>query len=59
MTAAIVDCEVLLARGMGAGAHESIKQAGIRSVVADLANIDDAVAAFLAGTLNDHPETLH
>ncbi len=59
MTAAIVDCEVLLARGMGAGAYESMKQAGIRPVVTDIANIDDAVAAFLGGTLADHPEALH
>jgi len=59
MTAAITDCEVLLARGMGAGAYESMKQAGIRPVVTDIANIDDAVAAFVAGTLTDHPETLH
>lgn len=59
MTAAIADCEVLLARGMGAGAYESMKQAGIRPIVTDIVNIDDAVAAFLAGTLTDHPETLH
>jgi predicted Fe-Mo cluster-binding NifX family protein len=59
MTAAIADCEVLLARGMGAGAYESMKQVGIRPIVTDIANIDDAIEAYLAGTLNDHPETLH
>jgi len=59
MTAAIADCEVLLARGMGAGAYESMKQAGIRPIVTDIATIDDAIEAYLAGTLTDHPETLH
>lgn len=59
MVAAISDCEVLLARGMGAGAYESMKQAGIRPVVTDIESIDDAVAALLAGTLADHPEALH
>jgi predicted Fe-Mo cluster-binding NifX family protein len=59
MVAAISDCDVLLARGMGAGAYESMKQAGIRPIVTDIANIDDAIEAYLAGTLNDHPETLH
>jgi predicted Fe-Mo cluster-binding NifX family protein len=59
MAAAIADCEVLLARGMGAGAYESMKQAGIRPVVTEIANIDDAVQAYLTGTLRDHVEKLH
>ena len=59
MIAAISDCEVLLARRMGAGAYESMKHAGIRPIATDLANIDDAVAAYVAGTLTDHPEILH
>jgi predicted Fe-Mo cluster-binding NifX family protein len=59
MAVAIADCQVLLARGMGAGAYESMKQAGIRPIVTDVPNIDDAVAAYLAGTLVDHTETLH
>ena len=59
MAAAIADCEVLLARGMGAGAYESMKQANIRPVVTDVVNIDDAVQAYLAGRLKDHVEKLH
>lgn len=59
MAAAIADCEVLLARGMGAGAYESMKQAHIRPVVTDVANIDEAVQAYLAGSLEDHVEKLH
>lgn len=59
MIAAITDCEILLARGMGAGAYESLRQAGIRPVLTDIARIDDAVQAYLEGRLEDHPERLH
>jgi predicted Fe-Mo cluster-binding NifX family protein len=59
MAAAIADCQVLLARGMGAGAYQSLAQAGIRPVVTDIAGIDQAVQAFIEGRLVDHPEWLH
>jgi len=59
MAAAIADCEVLLARGMGAGAYESMKQANIRPVVTDVANIDEAVQAYIESRLVDHTERLH
>ncbi len=59
MVAAIADCDVLLARGMGAGAYESLRQAGIRPIITDVARIDDAVQAYLEGKLEDHPEWLH
>ena len=59
MATAIADCQVLLARGMGAGAYDSMQAAGIRPVVTDIATIDDAVRAYLAGELKDHTEKLH
>ncbi len=59
MAAAILDCEVLLVRGMGMGAYESMKQANIRLIVTDVANIDEAVQEYLAGRLKDHLERLH
>jgi predicted Fe-Mo cluster-binding NifX family protein len=59
MATAIADCQVLLARGMGAGAYESMLSAGIRPVVTDVATIDDAVRAYVAGQLKDHTERLH
>lgn len=59
MAAAITDCTVLLARGMGAGAYESLRAAGITPVVTDVASIDDAVTSYLGGTLTDHVERLH
>ncbi len=59
MAAAIADCQVLLARGMGTGAYQSLEQAGIRPVVTDIASIDEAVQAYLAGSIVDHTERLH
>jgi len=59
MAAAIADCGVLLARGMGAGAYEGMRQAGIRPVVTDVPDIEAAVTAYLAGDLRDHVEKLH
>ncbi len=59
MAAAIADCQVLLARGMGAGVYESMRQAGIRPIVTDVGNIDAAVQAYLTGDLHDHVEKLH
>jgi predicted Fe-Mo cluster-binding NifX family protein len=59
MAAAIADCGVMLARGMGAGVYASMEAAGIRPVVTDVTDIDAAVAAYLAGGLQDHVEKLH
>lgn len=59
MAAAIADCDILLAGGMGAGAYESMRQAGIRPIVTDAALIDEAVQAYLDGRLVDHTEKLH
>jgi predicted Fe-Mo cluster-binding NifX family protein len=59
MAAAIADCQVMLARGMGAGVYQSMQAAGIRPIVTDVADIEAAVAAYLAGDLHDHVEKLH
>jgi predicted Fe-Mo cluster-binding NifX family protein len=59
MVAVIGDCQVLLARGMGAGAFASMQHAGIEPVVTDVENIDAAVEAYVAGTLRNQVEKLH
>jgi ArsR family metal-binding transcriptional regulator/predicted Fe-Mo cluster-binding NifX family protein len=59
MAAPTADCRVLLARGMGMGAYESLQQAGIRPVVTHVADNDAAAQAYLAGTLTNHFERLH
>ena len=59
MAAPIADCQVLLARGMGMGAYESLQQAGIRPVITTIANIDEAALQAANGTIVDHQERLH
>ena len=53
MMEAIADCDVLLTRGMGRGAHISLEQAGIKAIITDVADIEAAVEKYLAGTLVD------
>jgi predicted Fe-Mo cluster-binding NifX family protein len=57
--ALIADCEVVLSRGMGQGMYRNLQRAGVRPVLTDIVQIDDAVAAYLAGTLQEHPELVH
>ena len=59
MADAIKDCKILLARGMGAGAYQSMLQLNIKPVVTDIRTIDDAVKAIINGTIIDHTEKLH
>ena len=59
MFAAIADCGILLARGMGQGAYYGLHDAGIRPVVTTVEDIDEAVQAYVEGRLEDHPERLH
>lgn len=59
MVAAIADCQALIAGGMGWGAYEWVKQFGVVPIITDIAGIDQAVQAYLAGTIVDHTERLH
>lgn len=55
----ILDCQVLIARGMGRGAYDALKIRSIDPLITDIKEIEDAVKAYLAGTLIDHTERLH
>ena len=59
MAEAIADCEILICRGMGTGAYESMKVRGIRPIVTDIEGIDEAALDCFAGQLVDHVEKLH
>jgi predicted Fe-Mo cluster-binding NifX family protein len=59
MAQAIADCQVLLSRGMGWGAQESLRQAGIQVVMTDLVDIQEAAQSYLAGTLVERTDLLH
>ena len=59
MAETIVDCQALLCGGMGAGAYQSMVERGIKPVVTELASIDEAVMAYVAGHLVDRTDQLH
>jgi predicted Fe-Mo cluster-binding NifX family protein len=59
MSQTIADCQVLLCRGMGRGAYESMKILGIRPLVTDIPDIDEAVHAYVQGKIIDHVDKLH
>lgn len=59
MAEAIKDCQILLARGMGNGAYQSMLQLNIKPVVTDIKNIDEAVQAVINNSIIDHTEKLH
>lgn len=59
MAEAIADCDVLLCGGMGMGAYESMRRLGIRTIMTDLQDAEQAVRAYLDGTLIDRTDRLH
>jgi predicted Fe-Mo cluster-binding NifX family protein len=59
MAKAIQDCEILLARGMGQGAHISLRSNNIKPVLTDIQDIREAVDAYLAGKLVENPSRVH
>jgi predicted Fe-Mo cluster-binding NifX family protein len=59
MMETIVDCEALLARGMGQGAYDSLKIRSIRPILTDIQDAQAAVEAYLLGEIIDHTERLH
>lgn len=59
MTAVIADCAVLVARGMGMGAHQHLTAAGITPILTDEQTIDAALEQFKKGALTDNRRRLH
>ncbi len=59
MAQPIADCEAVLCGGMGAGAYQSLLASGIRPIVTDLLDIDEAARAYLERRIVDHIEKLH
>lgn len=55
----IIDCQLMIAGGMGWGAQASLKQAGIDVHMTDITNIDKAIQLYLEGKLPNLEERLH
>ncbi|WP_299645296.1 NifB/NifX family molybdenum-iron cluster-binding protein [uncultured Chloroflexus sp.] len=56
---AVPDCQMVVARGMGEPAFQGVQAAGIQAICTPLRTIDDAVQAYINGTLIHHPERVH
>ena len=59
MIAPISDCDCLIAGGMGRGAFERITAAGIRAVITDLREPDEAAIACAEGRIENMVDRLH
>ena len=59
MMEAISDCQVLLTGGMGWGAYEALRSAGIEPVVTDVSDIQEAVRLYVADELPNLMDRLH
>jgi predicted Fe-Mo cluster-binding NifX family protein len=59
MLAAIADCQVVLAGGMGQGMYGNLQQVGIRPILTEVEDIQDAILAFIQGRLVERPESVH
>lgn len=59
MAEAIADCEALLCGGMGMGAYQSMQVRGIKPVVTDISDIEQAVLAYVEGKIVDRVDKLH
>ncbi len=59
VAAAITDCRALIVGGMGMGAYEKFRRAGIEPVLTDERSVDEAGARYSRGELPHLPERLH
>lgn len=59
MFSPIADCDILIARGIGKGAHRGLSGMGIKPILTDIVEIETAVKAVIDGTIEDHPERVH
>lgn len=59
MINAIADCQVLIAGGMGSPVYQRATAAGLKVILTRYQEIDLAVQAYQAGTLEDVPQLIH
>ena len=59
MIGQIMDVSLLITRGMGRGAYAALAEAGIQTAATNLTGTEEAVQAFLAGTLTVEEGRIH
>lgn len=53
---ALADCDVVLARGMGRRIYDDLRSVNIQSIITDKLTVEDALTAYLDGSLADNPD---
>jgi len=59
IVASITDCQMVVARGMGMGAHDFLTAAKITPILTENRTIDEAMKEIVNGTIVNHAERLH
>lgn len=59
MVQPIADCQALLSGGMSWSARECLTSARIQPILTDIVDLEQAVGAYLDGSIVDHVEMLH
>lgn len=59
LIAAITDCQVVIAGGMGFAMDKRLRAAGLKPIRTLMSEIDRALETFLAGRLEDNIELIH
>ena len=59
MAGNITDCQVVLAGGMGRGAFDGLQGYGLEVIITDIRDVDQAVRAYLDGTIRNLVDRLH
>jgi predicted Fe-Mo cluster-binding NifX family protein len=59
MMGTIIDCDVLLARGMDKAAYDGLKIRSIQPIITDIQYVQAALDAYLTGDIIDHPDFLY
>ncbi len=55
----IRDCRLVVARGMGAGMYQHLRDERLTPILTAHKTIDEAIRDIIAGTIADHPERVH
>jgi predicted Fe-Mo cluster-binding NifX family protein len=59
MVSPILDCQVVIVRGMGQGAVEHLRQSNLIPILTELHTIEEVIGAISAGSLLSDPRRIH
>jgi predicted Fe-Mo cluster-binding NifX family protein len=59
MVTPIMDCQAVVARGMGQGAVEHLRRSNLLPVLTGLRTIEEVIGAVAAGSLDNDPRRIH